>query len=227
MRALACLAVVIALAPVGAGAQVFGTQPIGGRQHGPPPEESTSSTQAGSKPDKAATKAYNNGMKSLAKAHDLDDQLQKATDADKRAKLTDKRDDTYGQALDQFTEAIRNRPEMYDAWNHVGFIHLHFGAYRESIDDYDHALKIKPDLEEAIAHQAQAFLATDRLEEVKRAYMELFYHSRPFADELMVSMQDWLQKHRLAANGVRPSDIDSFDKWLTERSSIAKTAANP
>jgi hypothetical protein len=55
--------------------------------------------------------------------------------------------------------------------------------------------------------------------------MDLFYHSRPLADELMVAMQAWVQSHRAAANGVRPGDLDDFDKWLTERSGIAKTAA--
>jgi hypothetical protein len=55
--------------------------------------------------------------------------------------------------------------------------------------------------------------------------MDLFFHERPLADELMVHMQDWLRSHRAAANGVRAADIDSFDKWITERGGIAKTAA--
>ncbi len=121
---------------------------------------------------------------------------------------------------------LRNRDDV-DAWNQVGFIHLHFGAYRESLDDYNHALAIKPDLEEAVAHRAQAFLAQDRLEDAKAAYMELFNHARPFADELLEQMQAWVKSHRAAASGVRQGDIDSFDKWVTERSGIAKTAANP
>jgi len=43
---------------------------------------------------------------------------------------------------------------------------------------------------------------------------------------LMTSMQAWLQSHKTAANGVRASDIDAFDKWLQERDSIAKTTAS-
>jgi tetratricopeptide (TPR) repeat protein len=127
--------------------------------------------------------------------------------------------------LDHFTEVLRNKGDMYDAWNEVGYVHLRLGAYRESIDDYNHALNFKPDLPQAIANRALAYLMTDRLEEAKASYMDLFYHERPLADELLVHMQDWLRSHREAANGVRPGDIDSFDKWVTERGGIAKTAA--
>lgn len=43
---------------------------------------------------------------------------------------------------------------------------------------------------------------------------------------MMELMQAWLQGHRVAANGVRPADIDAFDKWLQERDAIAKTTAS-
>jgi hypothetical protein len=55
--------------------------------------------------------------------------------------------------------------------------------------------------------------------------MDLFFHARPLADQMMVTMQSWLQSHRASANGMRPADIDAFDKWLQEREGIAKTTA--
>jgi tetratricopeptide (TPR) repeat protein len=117
---------------------------------------------------------------------------------------------------------------MYDAWNQVGYVHLRLGAYRESVDDYNHTLTLKPDLLEAIDNRAKAYLGVDRLDEAKAAYMDLFFHARPLADDLMASMQVWMQTHRASAGGVRAGDIDSFDKWLQEREGIAKTtASNP
>ena len=97
----------------------------------------------------------------------------------RRPRPVEKLEDTYGKALEQFTEVLRNKNDMYDAWNKIGFIHLHFGAYRESIDDYNHALALKPDLQEAIEHRGEAFMAVDRLDEAKAAYMDLFFHARP------------------------------------------------
>jgi hypothetical protein len=69
-------------------------------------------------------------------------------------------------------------------------------------------------------------MALDRLDEAKAAYMDLFNHARPLADQLMASMQKWLASHRQAANGMRSADIDSFDKWLQEREGIAKQTAS-
>jgi hypothetical protein len=42
----------------------------------------------------------------------------------------------------------------------------------------------------------------------------------------MLSMQKWLESHRVAANRMRAADIDSFDKWLQERDGIAKSTAS-
>jgi tetratricopeptide (TPR) repeat protein len=115
---------------------------------------------------------------------------------------------------------------MYEAWNNVGYIHLRLGAYNEAVDDYNHTLKLKPDLLEAVCHRAEANLAVDRLEDTQAAYMDLFNHDRALADELMVAMQAWLVDHRTNANGMRTADIDAFDKWLQEREGIAKQTAS-
>jgi tetratricopeptide (TPR) repeat protein len=178
------------------------------------------------KPEKAAAKALNAATKSMAKARELEDELAKATDADKKARTREKLEDQYGKALEQYTEVLRNKNDMYEAWSQVGFIHLRFGAFRESIDDYNHALALKPDHMEAIERRGEAFVAVDRLDEAKAAYMDLFFHERPLADRLMADMQAWLQTHRAAANGVRVADIDAFDKWLQDRDGIAKTTAS-
>jgi tetratricopeptide (TPR) repeat protein len=184
------------------------------------------SAPADVKPDKAAAKAYAAGTKSMTKAHELENEAAKATDPEKRAKAIGKLEDTYGRALEQYTEVLRNKNDMYDAWNQIGYIHLRFGAYRESVDDYNHALKLKPDLLEAIEHRGEAYMGIDHLDEAKAAYMDLFFHARPLADQMMARMQTWLQSHRSDANGVRVADIDAFDKWLQEREGIAKATAS-
>jgi tetratricopeptide (TPR) repeat protein len=189
----------------------------GGDQPPAPPEV---------KPDAAAQKAYKAGVKSLAKAHEFEEIAAKAPNADKKADALVKVNDAYGKALDQFTEALSNKGDMFEAWNNVGYIHLRLGAFNESIDDYNHTLALKPDLLEAIEHRAEALMGVDRLDDAKAAYMDLFNHARPLADQLMATMQKWLQDHHAAANGMRAADIDSFGKWLQERDGIAKQTAS-
>jgi tetratricopeptide (TPR) repeat protein len=165
-------------------------------------------------------------MKALAKAKDYESAAAAAQNPDKKANALDKMGDAYNRALDQFTEALRNKGDMYDAWNKVGYIHLRLGAYGESVDDYNHALTLKPDLLDAVLHRAEASLGLDRLDEAKGAYMYLFNHARPSADELMLGMRRWLTEHRTNANGMRAADVDAFDKWLQERDGIAKQTAS-
>jgi tetratricopeptide (TPR) repeat protein len=225
---LACLMLLVAELPTAwvlAQSYPGGIPPITGSGGRTPQGNEIPSAPAEVKPDKAAAKAYSAAMKSMLKAHELEDAIAKATDPEKKAKALSKLDDTYGRALEEFTEVLRNKNDMYDAWNKIGFIHLHFGAYRESIDDYNHALALKPDLEEAIEYRGEAYMGVDHLDDAKATYMDLFFHARPLADKMMVTMQSWLQSHRTSANGMRASDIDAFDKWLQEREGIAKTTA--
>ena len=203
-----------------------GIPPITGSGGRTPQQSEIPSAPAEVKPEKAAAKAYAAGTKTMVKAHELEDTIAKATDPDKKAKAMSKLEDAYGKALDQFTEVLRNKNDMYDAWNQIGYVHLRFGAFRESVDDYNHALALKPDLPEAIQHRGEAYLGIDHLDEAKAAYMDLFFHARPMADQLMVGMQAWLQSHRSAANGMSATAIESFDKWVQEREGIAKTTAS-
>jgi len=190
-----------------------GQRPGGGQMSQPsdavipsPPEKS----------DAAAKKIFNAGLKSYNKANDLaaSGNLEKAND-------------NYTRALDQFTEALSNKGDMYEAWKYVGFVHLHLGAYAESVDDFNHAFAIKADADmETVEGRAEAYLGVDRLEDTKSAYMDLFNHQRDRADQLMPAMQKWLAEHRSNANGMRATDIDAFDKWLQERDGIAKQTAS-
>jgi tetratricopeptide (TPR) repeat protein len=190
------------------------------------PNDEMPSTPSTEKPDAAAKKAFNAGVKSLNKAREYEEVASKATNPDKKGAALDKVSDAYGRALDQFTEALRNKGDMFEAWNNVGYIHLRLGAFGESIDDYNHTLALKPELLEAVEHRAEAYMAADRLDDAKSAYMNLFNHARPLADQLMATMQTWLESHRAAANGMRAADIDSFGKWLQEREGIAKQTAS-
>jgi tetratricopeptide (TPR) repeat protein len=198
----------------------------GGRPSAPPSAPEIETTPGQEKPEVAAQKWYKQAVKALKKGMEHDQDAVKAATPDKRASDLEKADDQYSRALDLFTEALSYNADMADAWNSVGFVHLRLGAFRESVDDYDHALKLKPDNPEGIMHRAQAYLHLDRLEDAQAAYMDLFNHSRANADELMISMQSWLTTHRADAQGMRPAQIDAFDAWLHERQALAKQAAS-
>ncbi len=212
--------------PGGPGGYPGGVPGGGNRQPvGISPEDVTPPTTT-EKPDAAARKAYKEAMKSLDKARQYEASAAAAGNPDKKAKETEKMGDAYSRALDEFTEALSNKGDMVEAWDNVGFVHLRLGAYQESIDDYNHALALKPDLMDAIEHRAEAYLAVDRIDDVKAPYMDLYNHEPGLAAQLMTAMQKWLNDHQSDPKGMRPADIASFGKWLSERDGIAKQAAS-
>ena len=190
------------------------------------PGEQIQSVPRADTSDAAAQKIYAAAVKSLNKAKEQSAlAAANAQNPDKRAKALEKAGDNYNRALDQFTEALRNKGDMYEAWNYVGFVHLQLGAYAEAVDDYNHTLKLKPELLEAIEGRGEAYLGVDRLDDAKSSYMDVYTHEPKLADQLMAAMQAWLSAHRADPNGMRVKDIDAFGKWLEERDGIAKQAA--
>lgn len=169
------------------------------------------------KPDVAARKAYAAGQKSLDKAKALAEEARHAQSADKKARLQEKASDAFYKSLDQFTEALSNRGDMAEAWNGAGYVHLHIGAPREALDDYNHELQLRPDDMDAVANRAEACLLLGRLDDVRLAYLELFNHARPSADQLMRDMQRWLAERRVDAQGLKTADLDAFQRWIDER----------
>ncbi len=236
IKSLALLAITLAAGSHAAWAQMGGMGGMGGGMGGmggrpgaggiDPSGADLQSAPREDKPDAKADKFYKAGMKSLNKARDQEAAAASAPNEDKKNAALEKMNDDYGRALDQFTEALSSKGDMYEAWNNVGYIHLRIGAYAESVDDYDHTLKLKPDLLEAIEHRAEAYVAIDRLDEAKAAYMDVFNHDRKLADPLMMVMRRWVAEHRTNANGMRTADIDAFDKWVQERDGIAKQTAS-
>jgi tetratricopeptide (TPR) repeat protein len=207
-------------------AQMPGGMPggMGGGMGGRPmtqPGDQVDTTQQ-DKPDVAAQKWYKQGVKALAKAMEYDAAAAKASTPDKRAGELEKARDSYYRALDLYTEALSNNADMADAWDSVGYVHLRLGAYGESVDDYNHTLKLKPDAEEAVERRAEAYLHLDRIDDAQTAYMELFNHSRPLADQLMAAMQRWITEHRPDPKGMRAAQVDTFDDWLRERAKLAE-----
>ena len=199
--------------PAQMGGQVGGA-PMGGRPGSGPLAGETGFEAGPDKPDAASKKAFNAGVKALTKARGYDDAAAKAPNADKKAKELEKADDAYSRALDEFTEALSNKGDLFDAWNHAGSIHLRLGAFAESLDDYNHALNLKPDFMPAVEGRAEASLALNRLEEVRVAYMDLYSHAPDLAGSSC----------RRCSNGSRASartapaavNLDAMDKWLQE-----------
>jgi hypothetical protein len=66
----------------------------------------------------------------------------------------------------------------------------------------------------------------NRIDDAKDAYMALFRDSRPLANELMTAMHQWADARRKDAQGLSPSDVEAFAKWMDERETVAAQTAS-
>ena len=177
-------------------------------------------------PADEATSDYNHGVKIIKKAQESDEDAAKATSPEKRAKYQNKAREYYQKALAEFIEAVGAQPDMYQAWNYMGFANRHLGNYQDALTAYAKALELNPNFPDAIEYRGEAYLGLNKIDEAKAAYMSLFQNSRPLANELMAAMRRWADARHQDAQGLASADIDAFTKWMDERASVAAQTAS-
>ena len=75
---------------------------------------------------------------------------------------------------------------------------------------------------EAVEYRAEAYLALNRIDDARQAYLDLFAADRKQADILMDAMKKWVASRQAAPAGVAPDAITGFEKWIGEREGVAK-----
>ena len=172
-------------------------------------------------PHDQAVDFYNGGERRLEKLTKMHEEMKAQTDSQKAAAMQQKITRGLEAAQGDFERAIKNDPNLFQAYSELGFTLRKLGKYPESLDAYNKALEIQPGFSPAVEYRAEAYLGLNQLDEVKNAYTELFAGDRPRADILMVSMKSWINDRRTNANGLEPQKLDDFSKWVEQRQTIA------
>jgi tetratricopeptide (TPR) repeat protein len=188
----------------------------GGSMQMPPREES---------PQDRAKGFYNQGVRDVKKADKFHASALQLTDAGKKAKAVREAQEYYSSALKRFETATENDPEMYEAWNYVGYTNRKLGNYDTALAAYGRALTLHPGYPEALEYRGEAFLGLNRVADAQQAYLDLFAGNRALADKLLASMKDWLQTQR-ASSSADANTVSELDKWIQERSAIAGQTAS-
>ena len=172
-------------------------------------------------PHDDAVQYYNSGERRLEKLTKMHEEMKAATDPQKAADLQKKIGKGLESAAADFQNATMNDPNLFQAYSELGFTLRKMGKFDESLAAYDKSLSIEAGFSPAIEYQAEAYLGLNKLDDVKEAYTMLFAGDRPRADALMVSMKSWITERRANANGLDPTQLDEFAKWVDQRQTIA------
>ena len=160
-------------------------------------------------PEEMAREAYNSGISHKDKGL-------KAEAKDPR-----KARGEYEKALKDFRRATEMMPELFQAYNGMGFAYRKTGDYTKALEMYDKAIQMAPGFPDAIEYRGEAYLGLNRIDDAKKAYMDLFASDRKQADLLMKAMGDWVAKRKVDPAGVDPATIAALEGWLKERSALA------
>jgi tetratricopeptide (TPR) repeat protein len=209
----AALTGALLLVPVLAGAS--GSSPM----RMPPP-------QAQASPEQEAASLYNDGISYRDKAAKFEKEAAEEPDARKAEKLLAKARDRHESSIKPFQAATKKNPSLFQAWGSLGYAYRKVGNYPASLEAYAKALEIEPNYTPAIEYRAEAYLALNRLDEVKTVYITLFNMDRPRADELGVAIEKWLEKRKADPAGVDPAALADFSKWQEERKKLASQTSS-
>ena len=175
-------------------------------------------------PEENAQKHYSQGLKHRDKAWELEKKAAASSGA-AAEKFLKKAQKEYTKAVKSQRNAIAAKADMHQAHSSLGYALRKTGEYDESIRAYDRALQLAPGYTEAIEYRAEAYLALNRLEEAKDAYLILMRADQARADELMTAMKKWLEENEGGSSEISTSDLEAFSTWVEERADVAGHAA--
>jgi tetratricopeptide (TPR) repeat protein len=167
-----------------------------------------------------ARNAYNNGIDHKDKGLKLE-QKAAAEQAKDQQKDLSKAKGEYEKSLKDFKRAAELAPNLYQAYNGMGFSYRKTGDYAKALEMYEKALQLQPGFPDAIEYRGEAYLGLNRIDDAKKAYMELFASDRQQADILMKAMTDWVTQRHAEPAGVDPAALSAFESWMKERSTLA------
>jgi len=212
------LGVLVALGSGAALAAGGGGAPSGGGSFNMPERQMT--------PEEQAKQAYNQGVRAVKAADKLAKSADETTDEKKKSKALDKAKHQYENARGYFASALQRKVDMYEAWNYVGYTSRKLGEYDKALQAYDEALRLNPNYGEAIEYRGEAYLALNRIDDAKAAYLDLFAKDREQAAQLMKVMTEWVAKRQADPAGVDPAAVAAFDTWIKDRAKLAALTVN-
>lgn len=189
----------------------------GGGMSAPPPMQ-----QQQRSPHDQAVDYYNNAehrIDGLAKLHD-EMKAAAATDPQKATKLQGKLAKGLENAAADLERAVKNDPQLFQAWSELGFTYRKMGKFKESLEAYDKSLQIEPGYTPALEYRAEAYLGLNRIDDARKTYTDLFSVDRPRADALLIAMKSFVAARRADAAGLDAAQLDTFGKWVDQREII-------
>ena len=187
------------------------------------PSGGGSSSMPSMSPEERAIESYKSGDDHRVKGKKLEEDAAAKKGSDAEKTLAKSRSE-FEKSLKDFKNAAKLNPKLAPAYNGMGYAYRKTGDYAKALEMYDQAIDLaKPQIfPEAVEYRAEAYLALNRLDDARQAYLDLFAVDRKQADLLMTAMKSWVSARHTEPAGVSQDALAAFEKWIGERDGIAK-----
>lgn len=165
----------------------------------------------------AARGKYAEGNRNLTQAKKLQRKIGEADEADKKAKLTEKRDATFQTAVQCFTDAIGYSPKMAEAYAGLGETLREWGKLDQSLEVYAAAVRRFPEDLETFEGWAMTLMELNLLGNATTAYTSYVEANPDRAAILMEVMKDWLQRKQVDPGDLSAADVQRLADWIEQQ----------
>ena len=172
-----------------------------------------------------AIASYNSGIDHKDKGLKLEASARALTDPKEKAKTEDKAKKEYDKALKDFKSAASNAPQMYQAYNGLGFSYRKSGDYTKALEMYDKALRSSRGSPTPSSIAARRTSGSNRVDDAKQAYLEVLAADRKQADTLMDAMKTWIEQRKANPAGVDPAVVSASRRGSRSARAIAQQTA--
>ncbi len=160
---------------------------------------------------------YAEGNRNLAQARKLRGRIDETQDADKRAKLEEKLEETFQSAAGSFADAIGYAPKMAEAYAGLGETLREWGKLDKSLEVCAAAVRRFPDDLENFEGWAMTLMELNMLGNATSTYSNYVDSNPDRAAILMEVMQDWLQRKQADPGDLNPADVDRLASWIQQQ----------
>lgn len=136
-----------------------------------------------------ATESYNSGVAHMEKAHQILIVGDSAYAYNYRATSNAKAKREYEKAVNDFKDAIKEKPDMKEAYNNLGYCYRKLDKLDESLKYYKRALNLDSNFVQALEYMGETYLALGDLDNANKQLNRLKELQSTYADTLSQSIE--------------------------------------
>lgn len=148
-------------------------------------------------PEQEAVIHYQQGVALVQRAI-AQEQKANENEGAKRDKLLKKAAKSFEGAAREFQTSTKKNPAQLESWSGLGWVCRRTAQWDAAVKAYDKALSIEPNLTAAVEGRAEAYLALNRIEEVRLAYAHLERADQKNARQLLGAVENWVKQQHSA-----------------------------